>query len=140
MNKDKLKLWVDALRSGEYQQGKNSLAKYDDDGTLKFCCLGVACEVAIKDGLNLPVFEATAFPDNRPVRREYGQGRDIGFMPEEVCEWLGHDDTNVIVDLLEYIPEITNPQEYVAYLNDGDSWTFEQIADALERTYLKEKQ
>lgn len=33
--------WVEALRSGNYQQGRYSLKK---DG--KYCCLGVLCEVA----------------------------------------------------------------------------------------------
>jgi hypothetical protein len=33
--------WVAALRSGEYEQGKNELHRDD-----KFCCLGVACVVA----------------------------------------------------------------------------------------------
>lgn len=32
--------WVDALRSGKYQQGAGCLSA---EG--KFCCLGVACEV-----------------------------------------------------------------------------------------------
>lgn len=33
--------WVEALRSGKYEQGKSNLFKND-----KFCCLGVACVVA----------------------------------------------------------------------------------------------
>lgn len=32
--------WVKALRSGDYEQGKNSLRKND-----KYCCLGVLCEI-----------------------------------------------------------------------------------------------
>lgn len=32
--------WVEALRSGEYQQGKGNLRKGE-----RFCCLGVACDV-----------------------------------------------------------------------------------------------
>jgi len=35
------KKWLEALRSGKYQQGKNKLRDSDD----RFCCLGVACEV-----------------------------------------------------------------------------------------------
>lgn len=33
--------WLDALRSGKYQQGHNTLHPTD-----KFCCLGVLCDVA----------------------------------------------------------------------------------------------
>ena len=35
-----VKRWVEALRSGEYEQGKHFLEK---DG--KFCCLGVLCKI-----------------------------------------------------------------------------------------------
>ena len=40
MNIEVKKLWTNALRSGEYQQGKGRL-KHDD----KYCCLGVLCEL-----------------------------------------------------------------------------------------------
>lgn len=33
--------WVEALRSGKYEQGEYQLRTEDD----KFCCLGVLCEV-----------------------------------------------------------------------------------------------
>jgi hypothetical protein len=43
MNKEFKKLWIEALRSGEYQQGTSAL-----NANGKFCCLGVLCEVFIK--------------------------------------------------------------------------------------------
>ncbi len=46
MNQKVKELWVKALRSGEYQQGKEHLRK---DG--QYCCLGVLCDLAIKAGL-----------------------------------------------------------------------------------------
>lgn len=33
--------WVAALRSGEYQQGPGALCKVNDDGSRRYCCLGV---------------------------------------------------------------------------------------------------
>lgn len=39
------KLWVEALRSGEYEQTNGAL-RYED----KFCCLGVACDLYRKHG------------------------------------------------------------------------------------------
>ena len=33
-------LWIEALRSGKYEQGVGGLARDN-----KFCCLGIACEV-----------------------------------------------------------------------------------------------
>ena len=42
MNKELLKRWVAALRSGEYKQGTEVLCDYDEDGNaVGFCCLGV---------------------------------------------------------------------------------------------------
>ena len=38
--KELRKLWVAALRSGKFKQGKGHLHKGDE-----FCCLGVGCEV-----------------------------------------------------------------------------------------------
>lgn len=42
MNQEVKKLWVEALRSGKYKQGKHCLKT--DDG--RYCCLGVLCEVS----------------------------------------------------------------------------------------------
>ena len=56
MNYDRMKLWVEALRSGEYQQGKTLLRVEDN-----FCCLGVACEVAIKNGVNINVIQTDRY-------------------------------------------------------------------------------
>lgn len=44
MLNENAKKWVQALRSGEYKQGKDALRDND-----KFCCLGVACEVYKKE-------------------------------------------------------------------------------------------
>ena len=36
------KQWVEALRSGKYEQGEKTLKTPDD----KFCCLGVLCDIS----------------------------------------------------------------------------------------------
>ena len=38
-------LWIEALRSGKYEQCRGALRKGDT-----FCCLGVACDLIDKDG------------------------------------------------------------------------------------------
>lgn len=38
--------WVEALRSGKYEQGECALRTSDD----KFCCLGVLCDVVAPNG------------------------------------------------------------------------------------------
>ena len=53
-NRDK---WVAALRSGEFEQTQEVLVLEDDDGKKSYCCLGVACVLAIREGI------AEDFPD-----------------------------------------------------------------------------
>lgn len=45
MNKRNIKIWTDALRSGEYRQGKYALQQGDENP--RFCCLGVAADVLV---------------------------------------------------------------------------------------------
>lgn len=45
MNKEIKKKWIEALRSGDYDQGKGALYAVTDEGA-KYCCLGVLQEVA----------------------------------------------------------------------------------------------
>ena len=68
--------WVDALESGRFKQGKGVLHR--TDGT--WCCLGVACALAIEDGV--PV--ATWASDDH-VKYD-GRG---GSLPRTVQRWLG---------------------------------------------------
>ena len=47
------KKWVEALRSGDYKQGKGRLRRADEshlDMPDAFCCLGVLCQVSNPDG------------------------------------------------------------------------------------------
>lgn len=47
--------WIQALRSGDYEQGKGYLVSRVED-KLRYCCLGVACDLSpiyeIQDGAN----------------------------------------------------------------------------------------
>lgn len=47
MKADVKKLWLEALRSGEYQQGKSCLHAKTEKGD-EFCCLGVLCDLYAK--------------------------------------------------------------------------------------------
>lgn len=46
MNKKIKEDWVKALRSGKYKQGKGELHNKEDN---TFCCLGVLCDLYIKE-------------------------------------------------------------------------------------------
>jgi hypothetical protein len=61
MNQEIKKRWVEALRSGEYEQGRKHL--HPEAG--KYCCLGVLCDLHSKDnGVEWesgPVFAASSY-------------------------------------------------------------------------------
>lgn len=48
---DNVKAWVAALRSGTYTQGQFKLRRLDNT----YCCLGVACDLAVQAGVSLDV-------------------------------------------------------------------------------------
>lgn len=45
MNPEVKKLWVEALRSGKYQQGKRRLKVEGLPESPRYCCLGVLCDL-----------------------------------------------------------------------------------------------
>ena len=55
MRKEIAEKWAAALRSGEYEQTQTVLANKE---RTKHCCLGVLCEVAIKEGVDVEVHAA----------------------------------------------------------------------------------
>jgi hypothetical protein len=67
------KKWVNALRSGKYEQYKGALTK---DG--KYCCLGVACEISsIELDPGWKIAETLAY-EGKPVREELGLKNSTG--------------------------------------------------------------
>jgi hypothetical protein len=119
INKENVRKWVDALRSGEYEQGKMCLCnKYN-----KYCCLGVACEIVYKNGVILSI-----------EKLEYGKyynGNHVEW-PDIVKKWFGFYKTTPI--RFEY-----NGRSYgFIGLNDTAEATFEEIADLIEKEYLND--
>lgn len=138
LNRERLALWVQALRSGKYEQGTGALeysirhSEYPQKVVTTHCCLGVACRVAIDNGLRV---EFRNFAGTTEFLCEDGRPGSVwtsGHMPERVAEWFGLPaltpiSTNVI---------LTDEAITATIANDQERWTFEQIADALESRYL----
>lgn len=51
MNPEIKARWLEKLRSGEYLQGTGYLKAIDDSHKIRYCCLGVLCEIAVEDGI-----------------------------------------------------------------------------------------
>jgi hypothetical protein len=126
--------WITALRSGDYEQGTGQLAFQQLDGAVKYCCLGVLCDLAVKAGvLPEPTIQAGAFgwPDGlSPVT-----GLDIlnqGTLPLAVQEWAGVADNNPWIGHGDLFTDGEQVRIRAATANDSLGWDFDQIADAVE--------
>lgn len=104
-----MKLWIKSLRSGKYKQTRN-LLKGESGG---FCCLGVLCDLAAKDG-------GQQWKRNKFNAWEYGN-KYIGNAPKELTRYLGISNVEVM-DLIE--------------MNDCQNRSFKQIADHIEQELL----
>lgn len=127
VNKENIRKWVEALRSGEYTQGKNALRDGD-----KYCCLGVACDVYDSSRWDLlPNFQAS---DGDRELYHYGEPSMFGFLPLEVAAWLGFKTDEVATNPFVRTPD--GEEAHLTGLNDSENYSFAQIADCIERTYL----
>lgn len=138
-NQENIRKWVDALRSGKYQQTTGKLS----DGQA-YCCLGVACEVAIESGLDLAKKPYGDPSKNEEKSVEYvgpdGDGSG-GELPNAVATWLGFtykdDDEDRRFPLSDpYLPSPEHPRFTAIEWNDDEKADFAKIADLIEQNYL----
>jgi hypothetical protein len=101
------KLWVDALRSGEYKQGQSRLRDGDT-----FCCLGVLCDLYRKDQgkrwYKHPILGLT-------------MNGEEAYLPLAVREWAGI--------------EVQSPEAgpYPLSVHNDTGIRFPEIADLIEK-------
>lgn len=114
LNPKAKKLWVDALLSGDYKQGKDRLK---EPKKAVYCCLGVAVAVAVKSGEVEGQFVNGLFyhPDVSPFERNT--------LCYPVNVWLGA--SSKARDLTVFYE---GKPTTLAHLNDGVCLDFETIA------------
>lgn len=128
MNSEIKKLWISALRSGEYQQGYNYLAVNQGD-SVHFCCLGVLCDLAKQHGV---------VENNQDEYGRYSYGTSSSLsdvvLPKGVQEWAG-----LTVDNPELEANLNNEDEEefvakvrLAELNDDHGFDFKKLAKLIE--------
>lgn len=103
--------WIDALRSGKYQQGQGCLSNGN-----KFCCLGVACDIS-----GLGQWVHSSFGYRMYDTADYG-GSSMA-LPSDVKDALGVF-SDVELDLID--------------MNDKHGKSFDDIAQFLEDRFPKE--
>lgn len=112
------KIWIEALRSGKYEQ---TTEKLNHDGA--FCCLGVLCDLHRK-----------AVPEHAWDGDEYC-GEDAN-LPDAVAQWAGMAFNSGAGDAGK-LPGVVylksgNYGQHLAVLND-DGGSFKEIADIIEK-------
>ncbi len=111
MNQEVKQKWLDALRSGEYDQNKGCLREGN-----KFCCLGVLSDIHAKE-------TGTEWnPYHTRNNKAMSYLNESGGLPKEVQKWAGLDNL---------LPRVKDSEITLSQRNDG-GWSFEQIADEIE--------
>lgn len=112
-NKPLLRKWVAALRGGKYHQTKNRLCTIDGNQTFH-CCLGVACRIAKKAGLDVGILKNDS---------------DVTFFYEDDYRKFS------LPNQLAYKFGITySDQSFFVKINDT-GYSFKDIADEIEKRY-----
>lgn len=133
VNTERIRLLVEALESGDYEQGQGHLNLGG-----KFCCLGVACEVAIANGLQVEKTTELYYGTNHMIVSYDGSS---GFLPLSVANWYGFEGSESHIFGGRYNPIINVPgagRVPAATANDAFGKTLPEIAEGFRREYLPE--
>lgn len=138
-----MRLWVEALRSGEYKQARRTLYRHtpaigidqeddlkEDYATVGFCCLGVLCDLAVKNGVEVSVKQAAS--------DTYYDGGG-SFPPPKVVEWAGLSESNPLVNVVREKPGTEDTymtENRLSDLNDEEKASFEEIAGYIESKFI----
>lgn len=114
------RLWLEALRSGEYPQGREVLCNPDGE----YCCYGVATDLAVKAG-------KTEWIDSRFTSGQ--QSHDSAMPGERVRAWLFPEGEIFLWPAFPFPADRADvtPATSPAALNDH-GLTFSQIADLID--------
>jgi hypothetical protein len=139
--------FVSALKRGEYPQAHHVLRREASDGYKEgFCCLGVACDVAIKDGLELDVQIVVS----RYTYGIAGIGGDMSQtrLPTAVMMWYGFGVADPmlkvpqrLVDVNERVAAMWHEgfEAVASSLNDDYRLTLPQIGECFQYTFLRDE-
>ena len=123
MKKEVAEKWMETLRSGEYKQTTGKLANVE---RTEHCCLGVLCELAIKEGVDVEV--SVRLDEDDGDDKFYTEfDKETGHPPDSVRKWAGMGSPSGRLYQPAYDEDTS-----LASLNDRN-WSFKQIADVIEK-------
>jgi len=127
MNPAWKQIWIQALRSGNYEQTYEQLKSIDNlnDNKCSYCCLGVLCEL-VKPGSILNI--------------AYTEYNNPELMSKFHVEWEYNTAATLPKKIGEEVELDKDIQEFLAAMNDGNPYNgmhfkdhnFQQIANFIE--------
>lgn len=132
MNTQIKEKWVDALQSGDYEQGNGKLRSHQG-----FCCLGVLCDIYAQEPFTKGwQFKGDCEKNLLPMDYWYFDG-ESEFLPKTIMEWAELSDISPKVKVS--LEDEDDGDEYFHYedisdLNDS-GYTFSQLAEIIENQF-----
>jgi hypothetical protein len=121
MDKHVAERWVQALRSGQYQQGQHEL----HPDTNSYCCLGVLCDLYRVEQGKGEWRKGPMRGENNIFTVDDEEGYESSVLPESVKDWAGMHSS---------VGEIVGTVDALAALND-EGMEFPQLADLIEKKW-----
>lgn len=140
VNKERVQLLVDALRSGEFEQGKGALRIHAPGAQTPtyYCCLGVATEVALRNGFKyFPEAQSDSegsFPEGQ-FDSVWDASSAAQVLHAQVRDWYGFSTKS---PGLKKVGRLGFDQHAAHQWNDTYDADFNQIADLFEDNYIRE--
>jgi hypothetical protein len=116
MREDIKNLWVEALRSGKYEQGRGSL-RNNIETVDEFCCLGVLCDIS-------ELGEWITDSAGDVCYKVLDGGSSSSVLPESIKQWANMLSKAGLFD--------TSLKGTLTLQNDSGK-SFNEIADIIER-------
>lgn len=143
MNPTVKEIWLRALRSGDYTQGRGALAyQRASDGQWCHCPIGVLTEEAMKAGVQVDVKDfdavkgvtADEYTIPVPVMKVRGFDWITTGLIVSVAKWAGLPVANSDVFLFSSSPQATAEGQDSSIIRENDhrKLSFAQIADLIE--------
>lgn len=127
MNPEVKQKWIDALRSGKYEQGSEKLRSVSG-----YCCLGVLCDLYAQEHNVEWDFRGNEETNLQPMDYWYYEG-ESEFLPESVMNWAGLELNCPLIEI-DVAEDDEDPWVYregLADLNDS-GYTFNDLSKLIE--------
>jgi uncharacterized protein YeaC (DUF1315 family) len=127
MNPEVKQKWIDALRSGKYEQGSEKLRTVSG-----YCCLGVLCDLYAQE--HNTEWEFRGIEETNLQPKDYWYFEDQSeFVPESVMDWAGFTENCPVVkiDVEEDDEDSWFYHEGLADLNDS-GYTFNELSKLIQ--------